>query len=107
VLAGCGGANEAEEEAAVAAARAAYVKAKAEGEDLSSGPCLGTIMANWVADVAHDPRQAVDDRPENQCEAYRSGEAEHFVELGACPGNGSGRLTGVTHHEAASSVAPI
>ena len=81
VLAGCGGADDAEEEAAIAAARAAYVKAKAEGEDLSSGPCLGTILPNWVADVAHDPRQDVDDRPEDQCEAYRSGEAEHFVEL--------------------------
>jgi hypothetical protein len=81
VLPGCGGADEAEEEAAIAAARAAYVKAKAEGEDLSSGPCLGTILPNWVADVAHDPRQEVDDRPENQCAAYRSGEAEHFVEL--------------------------
>ena len=33
------------------------------------------------ADVAHDPRQDVDDEPENECEAYRSGEAVHFVEL--------------------------
>ena len=32
-------------------------------------------------DVAHDPRQAVDDDPANQCAAYRSGEAHHFVEL--------------------------
>lgn len=31
--------------------------------------------------LAHDPRQEVDDRPENQCEAYRSGEAGRFVEL--------------------------
>ena len=81
VLAGCGGADDAEEEAAIAAARAAFVKAKAEGEDFSSGPCLGTVLPNWVADVAHDPRREVDDRPENQCEDYRSGEADHFVEL--------------------------
>jgi hypothetical protein len=34
-----------------------------------------------VTDVAHDPRQPVDDEPENQCEAYRSGDAGHYVEL--------------------------
>jgi hypothetical protein len=34
-----------------------------------------------VADIAHDPRQAIDDAPENQCQRYRSGEAHHFVEL--------------------------
>ena len=49
--------------------------------DFAAGPCLGVVVAGWVADVAHDPREAVDDRPENQCEAYRSGEADHFVEL--------------------------
>jgi hypothetical protein len=38
-------------------------------------------MENWVADVAHDPRQPVDDDPANQCEEFRAGEAEHFVEL--------------------------
>ncbi|HET9214187.1 MAG TPA: hypothetical protein VFN93_05495 [Gaiellaceae bacterium] len=49
--------------------------------DFAAGPCLGVVVEGWVADVAHDPREAVDDRPENQCEAYRSGEADHFVEL--------------------------
>ena len=34
-----------------------------------------------VADVAHDPRQPVDDDPANQCEEHPSGEADHFVEL--------------------------
>jgi hypothetical protein len=48
---------------------------------MSRGPCLGVIKPGWVADVAHDPRRAVDDEPENQCRAYREGEAEHFVEL--------------------------
>jgi hypothetical protein len=38
------------------------------------------IKPDWVADVAHDPRQDVDDRPENQCSQYRSGEAD-LVEL--------------------------
>jgi hypothetical protein len=81
LVTGCGGASEAEKERAVTAARAAYADAKARGIDFADGPCLGVIMENWVADVAHDPRQAVDDEPENQCEAYRSGDADHFVEL--------------------------
>jgi hypothetical protein len=34
-----------------------------------------------VADVAHDPRTEADDDPANQCEEYRSGEVDHFVEL--------------------------
>jgi catechol 2,3-dioxygenase-like lactoylglutathione lyase family enzyme len=82
LAAGCGGDDDGgERERAIAAARAAYEEAAAEGRDFADGPCLGVVHPNWVADVAHDPRQDVDDRPENQCEAYRSGEAEHFVEL--------------------------
>lgn len=80
LVAGCGG-EEDERERAIAAAHVAYEEAIAEGRDLADGPCLGVVLENWVADVAHDPREEVDDRPENQCEAYRSGEAEHFVEL--------------------------
>ena len=82
VAAGCGGgADEDERDRAIAAAEAAYQEARAAGVELEDGPCLGVVLDNWVADVAHEPRQEVDDRPENQCEAYRSGEAEHFVEL--------------------------
>lgn len=53
------------------------------GQDLSSGPCLASPMSDpdWVCDVAHDPRTAVDNLAENQCEAYRSGAAHHFVEV--------------------------
>jgi hypothetical protein len=76
---GCGG-GPAEDGRAIAAARAAYA-AEEEGADFSRGPCLGVVLEGWVADIAHDPRQDVDDEPENQCEAYRSGEAGHFVEL--------------------------
>jgi hypothetical protein len=81
--AACGGesVDEATEQAAIAAAKAAYAKARSEGVDMTNGPCLGVVMPNWVADVAHDPRTDVDDDPANQCEAYRSGEADHFVEL--------------------------
>jgi hypothetical protein len=76
-----GGAGEDERTRALAAARAAYAAAEAEGVDFSRGPCLGVVLEGWVADVAHDPRQDVDDEPANQCEAYRSGVAGHFVEL--------------------------
>jgi len=52
------------------------------GEDLSAGPCLSNGVAeDWVCDVAHSPRQEVDDDPENQCSAYIEGGAHHFVEL--------------------------
>jgi hypothetical protein len=78
-LAGCGGA-EADEET-IALAQQAYERAKAQGVDMTDGPCLGLIKPGWVADVAHDPRQPVDDDPANQCAEYRSGEADHFVEL--------------------------
>ena len=58
----------------------------ARGVDLSQGPCLSNqVDTNWVCDVAHSPRQSVDDRPENQCSAWRDaqarGETIHFVEV--------------------------
>jgi hypothetical protein len=81
-LAACGGGpSESEKEAAVAAAERAYDEAVEQGVDMRNGPCLGVIMDNWVADVSHDPRTDADDDPGNQCEAYREGEADHFVEL--------------------------
>lgn len=65
----------------VALAQQAYRVAVQHHEDLSSGPCLGEIKPGWVADIAHQPRQPEDDLPQNQCAAYRSGQAKHFVEL--------------------------
>lgn len=59
-----------------------YQKAVKQGVDLSSGPCLADDeIPDWVVDVAHNPRQPIDDLPENQCPSYRSGKAKHFVEL--------------------------
>lgn len=55
-----------------------------KGMDLSAGPCLGNPIAGipqWVCDVAHNPRQAVDNQPEHQCSAFRAGTAKHFVEV--------------------------
>lgn len=53
-----------------------------ESKSLSSGPCLSNEVAlNWVCDVAHNPRQTIDNLPENQCNAFRNGTASHFVEV--------------------------
>jgi len=55
--------------------------------DLSNrSPCLSDgnpewNVSDWVCDVAHSPRQAIDDLPENQCLAFREGRSHHFVEV--------------------------
>jgi len=54
--------------------------------DLSNGPCLSDNnpdwnIEDWVCDVAHSPRQDIDNLPENQCQTFRSGKAHHFVEV--------------------------
>jgi hypothetical protein len=86
-LAGCGGGDDVsddERSRAVGAAKQAYEQAVTRGDDLDKGPCIAESLpelADWVADIAHDPREDVDDDPENQCDRYREGEASHFVEL--------------------------
>ena len=86
-LAGCGGGDDVsddERSRAVAAAQQAYQQALTRGDDLDKGPCIAESLpelADWVADLAHDPREDVDDDAENQCNRYRQGEASHFVEL--------------------------
>jgi hypothetical protein len=60
---------------------------KASELNLSNGPCLSDGNPSWkfsdfwVCDVAHSPREAVDDIPENQCADFREGKAHHFVEV--------------------------
>jgi hypothetical protein len=85
LVAGCGDdADPDERAAAIDAATAAYEQAKADGVDLVAGPCIAERLPgldDWVADIAHDPREEVDDDPANQCARYREGEASHFVEL--------------------------
>jgi len=50
--------------------------------NLSEGPCLSNnITDDWVCDVAHNPRIDMDNKPENQCSAFREGKAKHFVEV--------------------------
>lgn len=58
--------------------------ALSKGQNLSAGPCLLDpilIYKNWVCDVAHEPREPVDDLRENQCNAWHNGTANHFVEV--------------------------
>lgn len=61
-----------------------------KGSEWENGPCLAeagqkglvtdwSYYKNWVCDVAHEPRQPVDDLPENQCASF--GPGRHFVEV--------------------------
>jgi hypothetical protein len=87
VASGCGGGggpSQTERDRAVTEAMAAYHEAKVTDINLERGPCIAEQlpgMPDWVVDVAHDPRQPVDDDPANQCARFRAGEAHHFVEL--------------------------
>ena len=74
--------QKAEKDLAIAEARNVFSVKKAEGIDMSSGPCLSNrLIEDWVFDIAHNPRQEIDDQPENQCSVYREGKAHHFVEF--------------------------
>jgi hypothetical protein len=88
LIAGCGGGgqsvNQSDRDRAVDKAQAVYRESVAGGRALSEGPCIAEELPglpDWVADIAHDPRQPADDVPANQCQRYRSGQAHHFVEL--------------------------
>jgi len=71
-----------ERDLAIQRAQELFAQKKAEGMDFTDGPCLSEyLMEGWVADIAHFPRRRSDDFPENQCQAYLRGEAQHFVEL--------------------------
>lgn len=65
----------------LAKARLKFNQAVAEKKDLSTGPCLGEISSDWVLDVAHLPRVAIDNLPQNQCADFLSGKVHHFVEM--------------------------
>lgn len=57
-----------------------------EKQNISAGPCLSEDVLSkegetWVCDVAHSPRQDIDNKPQNQCPAYIEGRANHFVEV--------------------------
>ena len=71
-----------EKERAVTAALRVYADEQAKGTDFSNGPCIAEeVIDDWSVDIAHDPRQDIDDQPENQCQFYRDRKTKHFVEL--------------------------
>ncbi len=74
--------KKAAKDIAISKAKDLFKQKLAEGLDMSNGPCLSNeIIPDWVVDVAHNPREAIDNQPENQCSAFREGKAHHFVEL--------------------------
>ena len=87
LIAGCGsgsGPSQGDKDKAVTEAQTAFRQVEATGQDLSRGPCVAESLPSlpdWAADVAHEPRQSVDDDPANQCASFRSGQTHHFVEL--------------------------
>jgi hypothetical protein len=76
IMAGCGGSESeqispSDRDRAVDMGQAAYDELVATGADLSVGPCVSESLPglpDWVVDIAHDPRQSIDDAPENQCQ---------------------------------------
>ena len=78
-----------EAQIALQKAQEIYQQAKNAGQDSTNGPCLSNALHGnadypetmWVLDIAHNPREAVDNQPENQCLAFREGKAENFIEL--------------------------
>lgn len=74
--------QEAEKDLAIAQCKELFQREKANGRNMTEGPCLSDeIIPDWVCDVAHSPRQEVDNQSKNQCLAFREGKAHHFVEL--------------------------
>jgi hypothetical protein len=62
-------------------AKALLSEEKETGTDLSNGPCLGRVADDWVVDIAHNPREAIDDKLENQCVDFNNGDVHHFIEI--------------------------
>ena len=53
-----------------------------DSQDFNIGPCLSeSIIPDWVCDIAHSPRQPIDNDPRNQCATFRNGTTHHFVEV--------------------------
>lgn len=74
--------SKGDEARAIEAAQKIFSSKRAAGVSMSNGPCLADeVIPGWAADVAHSPRQPVDDLPENQCGSLREGTVEHFVEI--------------------------
>jgi hypothetical protein len=74
--------SKSEIETAINQANHLYKQEKEKGKDFENGPCLSdALLPNWVVDIVHNPRTALDNLPQNQCPAFLEGKAQHFVEL--------------------------
>ncbi len=63
-------------------AKEVYKALQAKGTNFSNGLCIANnFIPNWVADIAHNPREAVDEDSANQCSAFRLEQVENFIEL--------------------------
>jgi hypothetical protein len=67
------------QQSAIDSALEMYYDAKSNGMEFNS-QCLGT-SGDYAVDIVHVPRTDEDNLVENQCEAFRNGEAHSFIEL--------------------------
>jgi hypothetical protein len=71
-------------QAAFDACLASCTHTRDAGDAMENGPCLLDpipVDPDWVCDIAHSPRVAADNLPENQCSFYRDGKSGHFIEF--------------------------
>jgi hypothetical protein len=71
-------------EQAISACVDACRQALSQGREIGPGPCLLDPIPgldDWVCDVAHSPRKAVDLQSANQCPGFRAAYSAHFVEV--------------------------
>jgi len=70
-----------EQQEIIDAALSLYEQKKGEGMEFNS-QCLGTLEEfGYVLDIVHVPRNEEDNRSENQCEDFKQGIVNHFIEL--------------------------
>lgn len=73
---------ESDRDRAIRMAQVLFREKKAQGIDMTNGPCLADeIIPDWAVDVAHSPREEIDNLPQNQCQSWRAGRVHHYVEL--------------------------
>ncbi|MBI2617683.1 hypothetical protein HYW55_06120 [Candidatus Gottesmanbacteria bacterium] len=59
-----------------------FEEKKKSGVLLGDGPCLSEeLIPDWSFDIVHNPRQDIDNQPENQCQYFREGKTHHFIEF--------------------------
>jgi len=68
-----------EQQEAIICASQIYQQEKSRGTVFSS-QCLGSC-GNYSIDIVHVPRTEEDDEIENQCQDYREGKVQNFIEL--------------------------